>query len=99
VGMSENSKRENREIPAVSDSAEPERSANADGGTADAYAAGKSDELVVPTTQANKRGCDSRGRSLPREGVRPRGTCGLHAWSGHSAGQIISTRKPEVRET
>jgi len=53
--MSGNSKRENREIPVVSASLETERSANAPGGTADMHAAGKSDELVVLTTQANKR--------------------------------------------
>ncbi len=73
--MSGNSKRENREIPTASDGMPSERSANVQDGTADMDAAGKSDELVVPTTQANKRGCDSCGRSLPREGVRPRETC------------------------
>jgi hypothetical protein len=87
--MSENSKRENREIPAVSDSNESERSANAQGGTADMHAAGKSDELVVPTKQANKRGCDPCGRSLSREGVRPRETHYSHSWAGHRAGQAM----------
>jgi len=52
--MPEHSKRENREIPAVSDSTESERSANADGGTADVDAAGKSDELVVPPTRSTR---------------------------------------------
>ena len=64
----------------MSESQDAERSANALGGTADMYVAGQSDELVVLTTQANKRGCDSRGRSLPREGVRPRGTRRVRAW-------------------
>jgi hypothetical protein len=88
--MSENFKRENREIPTVSNSSELERSANADGGTADMHAAGKSDELVVPTTQANKRGCDPRGRSLSREGVRPRENHCSHTWPGHRAGHAMS---------
>ena len=52
--MSENFKRENREIPTVSNSLELERSANATGGTADAYAVGKSDGSIVPSTRANK---------------------------------------------
>ena len=45
--MAENFKRENREIPTVSDSVESERSANASGGTADMYADGKSDGSIV----------------------------------------------------
>ena len=45
--MSENFKRENREIPTVSDSVESERSANAPGGTAGVHAVGKSDGSVV----------------------------------------------------
>ena len=53
-GMSENFKRENREIPTVSNSSELERSANASGGTADMYADGKSDdELQLLTTRLN----------------------------------------------
>jgi len=52
--MSENFKRENREIPTVSNSSELERSANATGGTADMYADGKSDDFVVLSTRANK---------------------------------------------
>ena len=52
--MSENFKRENREIPKVSNSSELERSANASGGTADMYAVGKSDGSIVPSTRANK---------------------------------------------
>ena len=45
--MSGNSKRENREIPTVSDSLKSERSVNATGGTTDAHAVGKSDGSVV----------------------------------------------------
>ena len=50
------------------------RLVSAPGDTTNMYVAGKSDELVVLTTQANKRGCDPHGRSLSREGVRPRET-------------------------
>ena len=57
-GMSENFKRENREIPTVSNSSELERSANASGGTADMYADGKSDGSVVPTNPANNSGTE-----------------------------------------
>ncbi len=54
--MSENFKRENREIPMVSKSKEEERSANASGGTADMHAIGKSDGPIVPAKRANKTG-------------------------------------------
>jgi group II intron reverse transcriptase/maturase len=64
LGMSENSKRENREIPAVSDSNESERSANATGGTADMYATGKSDGVVVPTTRANHGAAEAPTESV-----------------------------------
>ena len=57
-GMSENFKRENREIPTVSNSSELERSVNASGGTTDAYAVGKSDGSVVPSNPANKGGAE-----------------------------------------
>ena len=50
--MSGNFKRENREIPAISDNVS-ERSANASGGTADMHVAGKSDGSVVPANPAN----------------------------------------------
>ena len=54
--MSENFKRENREIPMVSKPKEKERSANASGGTADTYAIGKSDGPIVPAKRTNKTG-------------------------------------------
>ncbi len=54
--MSENFKRENREIPMVSKPKEEERSANASGGTADMHAIGKSDGPIVPAKRANKTG-------------------------------------------
>ena len=56
--MRGNSKRENRESPAVSDSVESERSANALGGTADMHVAGQSDGSVVPTKPANNEGAE-----------------------------------------
>lgn len=61
--MSENFKRENREIPTVSNSSELERSANASGGTADAYAVGKSDGSIVPANPANKGGAEPSAES------------------------------------
>jgi hypothetical protein len=83
-----------REIPATSAAAmAADRPAQARCRTADTHVAGKPVELVLATTQANKRGSDSRGRSLPREGVRPRETHGPHAWPGHSAGDTMNTCK------
>lgn len=61
--MSENFKRENREIPTVSNSSELERSANASGGTADAYVIGKSDGSVVPANPANNGGAEPPAES------------------------------------
>ena len=60
--MSRNFKRENREIPRVSQATffdVWERSENASGGTADVYARGKSDGSVVPTTPANNDDTES----------------------------------------
>jgi retron-type reverse transcriptase len=61
--MPENSKRENREIPMVSKSHDEERSANATGGTADAYAVGKSDGSIVPATSANNGAAEASAES------------------------------------
>jgi group II intron reverse transcriptase/maturase len=61
--MSENSKRENREIPMVSKSHDSERSANATGGTADTHAMGKSDGSIVPTKPANNGDAESPAES------------------------------------
>ncbi len=61
--MSENFKRENREIPTVSNSPELERSANASGGTAGVNAVGKSDGSVVPANPANKGGAEPPAES------------------------------------
>jgi hypothetical protein len=54
--MRGHSKRENREIPSapVVDSSNAGRSANLSEGKADMNADGKSDDFVVPSTQANK---------------------------------------------
>ncbi len=61
--MSENFKRENREIPTVSNSSELERSANASGGTADMHTDGKSDGSVVPSNPANNGGAEAPAES------------------------------------
>lgn len=51
--MQQNSNRENRELPSVSESTDSGRSANVTDGKADMHADGKSDEFVVPATSAN----------------------------------------------
>ena len=53
LSMRQNSNRENREIPSVSDSSESERSANVSDGKADMHVGGKSHGSVVPATTAN----------------------------------------------
>jgi len=60
--MSGNFKRENREIPEAS-GPEPDRLANATGGTADMHAEGKSDGTIVPAKAANKGGAESPAES------------------------------------
>ena len=54
--MRGNSRRENRELPSAPgfDSSNAGRSANLSEGKADMHADGKSDDVVVPSTQANK---------------------------------------------
>lgn len=61
--MSGSSKRENREIPAVSKPSGPERSANVPDGTADMDAAGKSDGSVVPAKLANNGAAEAPAES------------------------------------
>jgi len=77
---------------------ESERLANASGDTANMHVAGKSDELVVLTTQANKRGCDSRGRSLSREGVRPRETDRKRAYPDTVPGLMLTCKRRSARD-
>lgn len=63
--MSGNSKRENREIPAVSQRLfDWDRLANAPGGKADTHAAGKSDGSVVPTKSANNEATEASAESM-----------------------------------
>ena len=61
--MRQHSNRENREIPTVSDSSEPERSVNVTDGTTDMYDDGKSHEFVVPATTANKGAAEAPAES------------------------------------
>ena len=77
---------------------ESERLANASGDTANMHVAGKSDELVVLTTQANKRGCDPRGRSLSREGVRPRETDRKQAYPDTVPGLMLTCKRRSARD-
>jgi len=63
LSMRGNSKRENRESPATSESVDAERSANALSGTADMHAAGQSDGSVVPTKPANNEGAEPSAES------------------------------------
>jgi hypothetical protein len=63
--MSGNSKRENREIPAVSQlTFDWERPANVSDGTAGMHAAGKSDGSVVPAKSANNDAAEALAESM-----------------------------------
>jgi hypothetical protein len=71
--MSENFKRENREIPSVSQlTFDWERSANVSDGTADMYADGKSDEPVLPATSTNNDGSEPLAESSEERGSAER---------------------------
>ena len=71
LSMSGNFKRENREIPKVSDEVS-DRSANATGGTADMHAEGKSDGSIVPAKAANKGDAESSAESSEERGPAKR---------------------------
>ena len=70
--MSGNSKRENREIPMVSNSKEEERSVNVSDGTADMHAMGKSDGSIVPANPTNKDGAEPSAESAEERGPAKR---------------------------
>ena len=74
LSMRGNSKRENRESPAVSESLDADRSANALGGTADRDVAGQSDGSVVPTKPANKEGAEPSAESAQERDSTKRNT-------------------------
>lgn len=63
LSMRQDSNRENREIPLVSDSAESERFANVSDGKANMHADGKSHGSVVPTTMANNGATEAPAES------------------------------------
>ena len=70
--MSGNFKRENREIPMVSNSKDEERSVNVSDGTADVYAKGKSDGSIVPSNQTNNDGTEPSAESAEGRGSAKR---------------------------
>lgn len=72
--MRGNSKRENRESPAISASLDAERSANALGGTADRRVAGQSDGSVVPTKPTNNEGAEPSAESAKERDPTKRNT-------------------------
>ena len=74
------------------------RLVNASGDTTNMYVAGKSDELVVLMTQANKRGWNSCERSLSREGVRPRETDRKRAWPDTVPGHMLTCKRCSARD-
>jgi RNA-directed DNA polymerase len=74
LSMRGNSKRENRESPAVSESFDADRSANALGGTADVHVAGQSDGSVVPTKLANNEGAEPSAESAEERDPTQRNT-------------------------
>ena len=63
LSMRQDSNRENREIPLVSDSAESERFANVSDGTANMHADGKSHGSIVPATTTNNGGHEAPAES------------------------------------
>ena len=63
LSMRQDSNRENREIPLVSDSIETERSANVSDGKADKHVDGKSDGSVVPATTTNNGATEAPAKS------------------------------------
>ena len=69
--MRGHSKRENREIPSVSQlRCSWERSVNVSDGTADMYANGKSHGSIVPAKQANKTGTPAAESVEERESLK-----------------------------
>ena len=74
LSMRGNSKRENRESPAISESSDAERSANALGGTADMHVAGQSDGSVVPTKPTNNEGAEPSAESAKERDPTKRNT-------------------------
>ena len=66
--MSGNFKRENREIPMVSNSKDEERSVNVSDGTADVYTVGKSDGSIVPANPTNNDGTEPSAESAEERG-------------------------------
>ena len=61
--MRQNSNRENREIPSVSESLGSERSVNVSDGKADMHADGKSHESIILTTTANNDAAEASAES------------------------------------
>ena len=80
LSMPQNSNRENREIPSVSESTfDWERSANVSDGKADMHADGKSHDFVVLSTRANKAATAVAESVKERES--PKGSIVAQPWT------------------
>ncbi len=86
--MRGNPKRENREIPSVSESTDSERSENVTDGNTDMYADGKSDGPIVPAKRTNKTGTPAaesvEERGSPKGKALKTNRCGLCAGQSES---------------
>ena len=85
--MRGNSKRENREVPAVCESPDSQRSENTTGGNADVNAAGKSDGLIVPAKSANNGAAEASTESTEESNPTKR-----------NADQAVLRRTPSRKE-
>ncbi len=80
--MRRHPKRENREIPSVSESCS-ERSENVSDGNPDMYAVGKSDDSIVPAKRTNKTGTPA-AESVEERGS-PKGNADRHDLAADTA--------------
>ncbi len=93
--MRGHSKRENREIPSVSESIESERSENVTDGNADVYTDGKSDDSIVPAKRVNKT--RTLAAELVEERGSPKGNVARHVLAPDTAPGVARSRRARLR--
>ena len=93
--MRRHPKRENREIPSVSESCS-ERSENVTGGNSDMYVVGKSDDSIVPTKRTNKTGTPA-AESVEERGS-PKGNAARHDLAADTAPGTARHRGVRLRQ-
>ena len=101
--MCENFKRENREIPSVSESIGSGRSENVTDGNADAYTDGKSDDSIVPAKRANKTRTLAaelvEERESPKGNTNPKALPRTQCHNGESIGWNVYDKYGECKFT